>query len=201
MGHARAPFIDRIFHALRGLLLQTSNMSEAVFSGTGAHPHQLASFPADVAGQARVAVDFELRPDGRGRVVHGRLADHVLQILVLRGLRAVVFRGSVAAVLGRFHGLRIFLVRVVLLGAARLLDGLAKLFVGPGRPGVRRFLLPVLPLAGLAAVPRVAAAAPGSGVRDLHQTGGAAREDAGHCLWIGVLFLAAAARGCPVLWP
>ncbi len=127
-----------------------------------------------------MAVDFELRPDRRGRVVYRRLADHVLQTFVLGGFRAVVFGGSVAAVLGGLDRLRIFLVRVVLLGAARLLYGLAKLLVGPARPGVRRFLLPVLPLARLAAVPRVAATAPRGGVRDLHQTSGAAREDAGH---------------------
>jgi hypothetical protein len=166
--HARAPFIDGVFHTLRGLLLQTSNMSEAVLPTARAHPYKFTTFPADVASQARVAVDFQLRPDSCRRVVHGRLADHILQTFVLRGLRAVVFCGRVAAVLGGLDGLRIFLVRVVLLGAARLLYRLAVLFVGPGRPGVRRFLLPVLPLAGLAAVARVAAAAPRGGVGDLH---------------------------------
>ena len=90
MRHARAPFIDGIFHTLRGLLLQTCNVSEAVLARARAHAHQLASFPADVARETRVAVDFELRPNGRRRVVHGRLTDHVLQIFVLRGLGAVV---------------------------------------------------------------------------------------------------------------
>ena len=159
MGHARTSFIDRIFHTLRGLLLQTTDMSEAVFATASTHPYKFTTFPADVAGQARVAVDFQLRPDRRGRVVHGRLADDVLQILVLRGLRAVVFGGSVAAVLGSFYRLRIFLVGVVLLGAARLLDGLAELLVGPARPRVRRLLFPVLPLAGLAAVVALATVA------------------------------------------
>ena len=173
MRHARAPFIDGIFHTLRGLLLQTCNMSEAVLARARAHAHQLASFPADVARQARVAVDFQLRPNGRRRVVHGRLADHVLQIFVLRGLGAVVFCGSVAAVLGRLDGLRVFLVRVVLLGAARLLYRLAELLVGPGRPGVRRFLLPMFSLTSLAAVARVAAAAPRGGMWYFDQAGGA----------------------------
>ena len=81
--HARAPFIDGIFHTLRGLLLQTFNMSEAVLARARAHAHQFASFPADVAGQARVAVDFQLRSYGRGRVIHGRLTNHILQIFVL----------------------------------------------------------------------------------------------------------------------
>ena len=173
MRHARAPFIDGIFHTLRGLLLQTCNMSEAVLARAGAHAHQLASFPADVARETRVAVDFQLRPDSRRRVIYRRLTDHVLQILVLRGFRAVVFCGSVAAVLGSFYCLLIFLIGVVLLGASRLFYRLAKLLVGPRRPGVRRLLFPVLSLTSLAAVARVAAAAPRGGMWYFDQAGGA----------------------------
>ena len=75
-------------------------------------------------------------------------------------------------------------------------------------------LLPVLSLAGLAAVARVAAAAPGSGVGYFYQTRGAAREDAGHffelvgraATGIGpgdreARSPAAAARGCPAVRP
>ena len=82
----------------------------------------------------------------------------------------------------------IFLVRVVLLGAARLFYDFTKLLVGPRRPGVRRFLLPMFSLASLAAVARVAAAAPGA-------VWGISTKQAAHLVNIPAIFWVVRPRG------